>query len=775
MSHEANPITRILQWNVFEDGLADTPAALSFDDDFRSEFEALLVALGGQEPLYGFESRRDFTVLPSAVPLTTIEAFFGGIDCVYNLLYHSLGGEAQLEGSGATVPLGNSLRALFLSTRLDGSAWVCPDFEPSLAKATASCASATAAAAAVRAVRDSAFDASTGSLAWSRSTAQRIRKRGTIALAKWMGLSAAGEQLVRGLHLFLQPPAEALADVNTAAALQTFLHVAARESHEVKHDVPSTFSASTEPHAPLEALVEVELGTGGALIRLRTFTLHAAVRWLLRRLIVRALARGDYKAGGGDSAAAAVQRAVATFCGSEVWADADAERMTGCVFARVSAAMHSWTEASALPNRHRIFSRRVAAASPDVLTLVEYCDAWRREPLPTAPGREYRAILGSGTAAILFDVRRYEEVELAMKGVDADRHIMNSSLGMGRVVRSMRERGDAISVVEGGGMNPIDESAVAPKSSCVALLRRRVDGMLFLVAACHFESGKPSDTAKVVLRAAAMRTTLRELELRVEHIRRSLSPPLGGSGGDVAIVLAGDLNAIREEFVFGNTDAFFSSAGAASVRPALRQPRPGTARAPAPHPPLGELTLAGGLCGGGLILRCDGCDGAALAEASCPQPHSEQRPASGIGGGGGCTRAGASMVIDYIFVGSARPFVVGAGERESVAGDGGRAATGGGTGPAATSAGSMCNKLAYAFPVVPAEDTARAAHEALGLRHAIMHWGSDHLPVACEICIAPSALSAKAQLWDGYRYATIAVGVALLTVAATAILRARRH
>ena len=130
MSHEANPLTRILQWNVFEDGLADTPAALSFDDDFRSEFEALLVALSGQEPLYGFESRRDFTVLPSAVPLTTIEAFFGGIDCVYNLLYHSLGGEAQLEGSGAAVPLGNSLRALFLSTRFDGSAWECPDFEP---------------------------------------------------------------------------------------------------------------------------------------------------------------------------------------------------------------------------------------------------------------------------------------------------------------------------------------------------------------------------------------------------------------------------------------------------------------------------------------------------------------------------------------------------------------------------------------------------------------------------------------------------------------------
>ena len=206
MSHEANPITRILQWNVFEDGLADTPAALSFDDDFRSEFEALLVALGGQEPLYGFESRRDFTVLPSAVPLTTIEAFFGGIDCVYNLLYHSLGGEAQLEGSGATVPLGNSLRALFLSTRLDGSAWVCPDPEPSPPKPRQ----------VVRRPRrpprcavDSAFDASTGSLAWSRSTAQRIRKRARLPWPSGWVSPAAGEQLVRGLHLFLQPPAEA--------------------------------------------------------------------------------------------------------------------------------------------------------------------------------------------------------------------------------------------------------------------------------------------------------------------------------------------------------------------------------------------------------------------------------------------------------------------------------------------------------------------------------------------------------------------------------------
>ena len=490
--------------------------------------------------------------------------------------------------------------------------------------------------------------------------------------------------------------------------------------------MPSTF-ASTEPHASLEALVEVELDQ--ALIRLRTFTLHAAARWL-RRLIVRALARGDYKAGGGDSAAAAVQRAVATFCGSEVWADADAERMTGCVFARVSAAMHSWTEASALPNRHRIFSRRVAAASPDVLTLVEYCDAWRREPLPTAPGREYRAILGSGTAAILFDVRRYEEVELAMKGVDADRHIMNSSLGMGRVVRSMRERGDAISVVEGGGMNPIDEAPWRPNRHA----SRCCGGwmMLFLVAACHFESG--SLLTRKGPRAAAMRTTS---GARTSCGAYSACLSLLGGSGDVAIVFAGDqFRSVKSLSLATRMPLLVCRCGECSASPTAASAGYGSHR----HRTHPRRADACGLCGGGLILRCDGCDGARLLG---PALSLTRNRGLGIGGGGGRTRAGASMVIDYIFVGSARS-PVRAGERESVAGDGGELL------PVAARA-PLQRPLAHVqqaglrLPSGASEDTARAAHEALGLRHAIMHWGSDP-PVACEICIAASSLGEGSAL-----------------------------
>ena len=54
--------TRILHWNVYEDGLADTPGALGFSDAFRKSFASLLAALGG-DSFFSFNSTRDFAQL----------------------------------------------------------------------------------------------------------------------------------------------------------------------------------------------------------------------------------------------------------------------------------------------------------------------------------------------------------------------------------------------------------------------------------------------------------------------------------------------------------------------------------------------------------------------------------------------------------------------------------------------------------------------------------------------------------------------------------------
>ena len=72
-----------------------------------------------------------------------------------------------------------------------------------------------------------------------------------------------------------------------------------------------------------------------------------------------------------------------------------------------------------------------------------------------------------------------------------------------------------------------------------------------------------------------------------------------------------------------------------------------------------------------------------------------------------CTRAGSSMVIDFILVGS----------------------VGGGAGvpPLALNA--------TALQVVPADAAAAAADAADGVRHAVTRYGSDHLPVGATVVV----------------------------------------
>ena len=142
---------------------------------------------------------------------------------------------------------------------------------------------------------------------------------------------------------------------------------------------------------------------------------------------------------------------------------------------------------------------------------------------------------------------------------------------------------------------------VAPKSSCISLLRRVEDGWLFLVIAVH-ESGKPVTHPRWPPRQ------------RAGHPPSRMSSA-GSSFGAVRVhcVLAGDMNALREEFVFGNTRCVLRVSLRASVRRA------------------GHLSQCSAMGGGGvdggrssgreLWWRCSSCEGGTVSRLRRRQAH----------------------------------------------------------------------------------------------------------------------------------------------------------
>ena len=135
-----------------------------------------------------------------------------------------MGGEARLgETDGKAV--GNALRTLFLHTRPTdpsrspglGNEWRTPGFESERIQMGLS----PSAAAAVREIRAGTFDEAAGTLTWSGEVAKTVWKRDTQLLRKWMGLSdrPPHEQLVRGLYVFLTPPADASSSMLLALGL----------------------------------------------------------------------------------------------------------------------------------------------------------------------------------------------------------------------------------------------------------------------------------------------------------------------------------------------------------------------------------------------------------------------------------------------------------------------------------------------------------------------------------------------------------------------------
>jgi endonuclease/exonuclease/phosphatase family metal-dependent hydrolase len=385
------------------------------------------------------------------------------------------------------------------------------------------------------------------------------------------------------------------------------------------------------------SLVSVVQNSKGRPIRIQSLTLHSSMRWLLLEMCRHSMGNAD------------ADQAIRDFAGvSEV--PRDAEARTDVIFPRVLQAVELWLTEAAVTARHAKFCRKVKEVMPHVVTAVEYDSQWRILPLPT---ERYRFARGVGTAAVFFDSERFEQLE-EFQG------------------DPVRPGVDVIEVESWA--QPGKSKTVAPKSSCVALLRQRVDSALFVVIAVHLESAPPSDTYSTRLRAAQLRALLRHLSSLVQQLK--------AAGYSCTIVVGGDFNTLLEEFVYGTEEEFWQSESVRAVQPPLLRPQEGMV--PAPDPPVARLDAAGRV-----RLLCEVADGGELRQASYHE-------------GMHCTRAGSSMVVDFIFAGSA----------------GGDTAKGPAT---------------FALEVSTPHKMDMAARADSGVFHSVSDLGSDHLPVACEL------------------------------------------
>lgn len=655
---QGGALLRVLQINVFEDGLTDAPAAIGLSPEFTDRFNHLLLALsddGSGNRFLCFKKARDLSVLPAVAPLISAAEFFGFVDLAYNVLYHPLGGEARLaDAADTSLPppgpdLANCLRTLFLCSAVDDAsgAWSSPKFEAELEKALGSDAAAAATAGRIQAIRDRVFDRDHGTLGWDRGEVTAIWKRGN---------NAWHDKWCKDLSAFLAAEKDG-ADEHQLAALMPICQ--------------SGTEALT--HGGMQSFIYVQVDGAGVPVRITSCTMHSAIRLLLRQMCAHSLQS--------DAASAAL----CAFSGADV-APATPAARADLIAGPLMVEVESWSERASIQMRHVKVCETVAYASPSIITLVEFDGQWRSLPPPTnrayRSARDLEPARGTGQATIMFDSEEFAAVgeeELAGMGVA-------SPVVLPGIVRSQKDQG-------------VGESPVRLKSSCMLLLRRRESTELVLVAAVHLESAPPSDTKKVALRRQQLRALLSEVSL--------LAKQLSSAGLKCTVALGGDFNATREEFVHGNLPAFYECEGTKMVTPALLPPVTamsaegmGTAIA---RMDLGLDDHDGG--SGGLLLLCDGVDGGELIEGTL---NPAEQPGHG-GGRVGCTRAGKSMVIDFVFCGT-----IG----HTGAGDG-------------AAAGSPVTSTV--FVLASDEEAKVAADEGYGVLSAVMRWGSDHLPVACDI------------------------------------------
>jgi len=329
--------------------------------------------------------------------------------------------------------------------------------------------------------------------------------------------------------------------------------------------------------------------------------------------------------------------AIARFLGSE--APADAETRARLIFVEIVAAMDWWYAKSSLSSRYKKLCDTFELHRPDIACLIEFDEQWNRYPLPSA--RKYEAVRGMGKATLAFASDIFESLQ-TIEDVEIPSQISG------------------------------DEE---PKSSSVAFLRHRESGSLYLVIGVHLESGPPSTSEKIQMRWDQMNDTL-------SFISSKLIKPLKSRSLEFSVLLCGDFNAVREEFLHGNGPDFCATGIAKKAQ--FAKPAAGLDA----YLPEKRCFGAKVTDEGALQLELDGVEGGWLEEAYNPDVV--------------CTRAGQPVVIDFIMTGTV---------------------------------GNLPRIQPKPLTISSAADQEAAADFHGGVAAAVNAVGSDHLPIACEFVV----------------------------------------
>eukprot|EP00929_Paragymnodinium_shiwhaense_P077663 TRINITY_DN40019_c0_g1_i1.p1 TRINITY_DN40019_c0_g1~~TRINITY_DN40019_c0_g1_i1.p1 ORF type:complete len:636 (-),score=111.12 TRINITY_DN40019_c0_g1_i1:58-1965(-) len=378
---------------------------------------------------------------------------------------------------------------------------------------------------------------------------------------------------------------------------------------------------------PPSALIEVVVDADGNWQKLRSLTLHAAVHWLLVKMCTQSLSSSSTR----DAFAVLLK-------GSAV--PTSAEERAGWLASQMYAHMKQWSHLCSLEARHAAFTRFCSVTSPDLMSLVEFDAEWRKYPLPSA--RPYKIVSGAGQASVLYCSTVFERV---------------TTVGRNKIPT-------CISADFGG---------IAPKSSAVALLRDRKTHLLSLMVAVHLESGPPSNPAKVRLR-------WKQTQGMLCHVA-ALAAQVRSAGESCCVLVCGDFNAVREEFLYGNGPELYRAP--AIVAAEFEKPLEVVS--------CEERAFRTDLArDGALRLECNMVDGGWLQEVS-----KVVMPKGGLS----CSRAGKPVTIDFIF---------------------------------AASVGRSRKSMVFEpCEIASATEQQAAGHSKDGLAVTLQLFGSDHLPVAC--------------------------------------------
>jgi endonuclease/exonuclease/phosphatase family metal-dependent hydrolase len=385
----------------------------------------------------------------------------------------------------------------------------------------------------------------------------------------------------------------------------------------------------------------MEISEDGEVFRTTTFA--SACRLLLELLCTRSLE---------DVAAVP---AIAEFAGvpeSSV-RGLDVQERVNLIFPIILDYIKSWQCIGSLDQRQTKVAAVIERFRPDIITLAEYDEQW--------------ASLG---------VEQQGGGEKGKKGVY---ETCERDGGMTSAVLFNKDKFSLVGGGNSGASSSIDK--IDPKNSCVTRLKMKDADVEVFVAAVHLESGDPGQVKAVRRRARAMEKIRRRVEEQVKEWK--------AEGVKGLVLVGGDFNSVREEFVYGNGRDFFDSAGVKKIVPQKAEPagEDGVFVVEEEYARLEEGS-------GRLLVKCEGIDGGWLKEGSFVED------------GEAWTTMSKHMnyVLDYLLVGGV-----------GLEGEGGLEMS--------------------AIRAVGSKECSECGGEAVGLRNAAREVGSDHLPVGCVVNI----------------------------------------